>query len=398
MMSRRVMPLASACALATLVASAHALAQSPCDVSTVDEAEERAQAIFFGELEMYQEVSPDRWQASLKVEQVYKGPLKPGQSVQVLNGAEDDAVAFRVGRSYMVFAQRSGDKAPWTTGQCMMTQAGKKPPVAPGVESILPVAPGQGSATSRASRAGIVLVAEVTELGAPYAGGWHNALVEVKVKQVFKGKAAGKLTLRLDERSCQGAKRVIVREGDEDQEREAPVRKGSSYLFFLHSEDPHFAMMCHDNIAPLSQAQAAVEELKRTCVKGVCGSGAYDRAAALRAALRQRTLKLATASLLSCHKKHVEQGVISRVELDVALDDAGKIIVRNLRSEGSAESQRAYDDTSRCLIDAAQEDWELGPVQGDRVRMNMVLKLKEGKKGPTLEAASWSMTEDKPSR
>lgn len=381
------------CALLTplLLATWSAPAQAcKCKLSSVDEVEDHAQAIFFGELELYQEGSPDQWEASFRVIKPYKG-VKDGEQLVVHNGPGSCAIPFRSGKNYMVFAKREGDR--YTTDLCMMTDRADKAPIAPGLNSILPVAPGKGSPISRAARAQQVFTAQVTSLGSAYGGNWHNTAVEAKVKTSFKGKAKGKVSFRLDQRSCDGNKRVIVYNED-GSETPAPVKVGGTYLFFLHSDAPSFAMICHDNIQPLEDAGEAITALKGGCKKGVCGSDAYDKAHALRVGLEQQAMKLATNSILSCHQKHVTQGVISDISWDIALKDGDKLIVRNLQTSGTATAQSAYDGMTQCLIDTVSKSWELGPIDGEPVRMNMTFKLKEAKRAPIIEAKTWSLVRD----
>lgn len=380
------------------LASAQALACS-CKELSIDEAEESSSAIFFGEVESYEEVKPDQWQAAFKVLAPYKGKLKADSSVKIDSANWDCALSFRPGKTYMVFAKE--DKGRLVTDQCMLTKREDKQPVAPGVTSILPVTPGEGSALARASRAQQVFVAQVTSLGSAYGGRWHNVLVEAKVKSSFKGKARGKLQLRLDERSCEGNSRVLIPEDAvEGGDSTPPVKVGSSYLFFLHSEDPSFAMTCHDNIQAVEDAAETMRELKQGCKKGTCGSAAHDRAAALRDALKARSVKLAKASILSCHKQHVKEGLITDITLDVAVLGEGKVVVRNLETAGTATEQSAYDGMSKCLIDQAQDKdvWSIPALVGDPVRVNMSFKLKAGKKAPSFESVGWGLVADRPEK
>lgn len=394
----RPLKLATCALLITTMslASAQALA-CECKIADAAAAEEASAAIFYGEVEAYEESKPDQWQASFKVLTPYKGKLKADAIVKVDMPDNNCAMSFRTTKTYMVFARQEDGRL--VTDQCMMNERVDKPPVAPGVTSILPVAPGEGSALTRASRAQQVFVAQVTSLGSSYGGRWHNVLVEAKVKSTFKGKARGKVQLRLDERSCEGNARVLItKDTAKGGDSKAPVKVGSSYLFFLHSEDPSFAMTCHDNVQAIEDASQALGELKKGCRKGTCGSDAHDRAGAQRDALKRQSVKLAKASVLSCHKQHVKEGVITDITLDVGLLDQGKIVVRNLETAGTATEQSAYDGMSECLINQAQKVWSIPPVLGDPVRVNMSFKLKAGKKSPVIDSMTWGLAADRAER
>ena len=74
----RPLKLFATCALLLTtmsLASAQALA-CDCKIADAAAAEEASAAIFYGEVEAYEEVKPDQWQASFKVLTPYKGKLK----------------------------------------------------------------------------------------------------------------------------------------------------------------------------------------------------------------------------------------------------------------------------------------------------------------------------------
>ncbi len=375
---RASLKLAAAALLTLSLSPAQASAQAtPCQAPDSDEAAALAADVaFFGEVLSFEEASEGVFEAKLEVKQAYKNS-KVGQTVSVRTALPGQAggVDLRVTGRYLVFAKGKGSL---TTSACSGTRSLREPPVALGMDSLLPPALGQGSAGVRMARATHVFTAQVIERGQPFAGRWSNVPVKVKLLKTLKGDARGTITVNLIEQECNVGRKVLLTDADLSNTTSAPVEVGQRYLFFAQGDEPPSVPPCHDNITPLEEAHSALSELSALCGKKRCDALDPARAVAdsARARLRREGLAQVKKLVTMCHKSQVTgEGMVHDIDLLIDAQPDGKAKVRNIDVRGNAQDAGVYDAVVLCILEAVPLTWQHSPFSGRPLRLNLPVRL-----------------------
>lgn len=356
----------------------------------LDEEVARRGVIFYGAVTAFDELSPELWAATFKIDKSYKGKFKEDAVVTVMTGAtpKQCGVDFRIGRKFIVYADEQGGGL--KTSTCHYTEKLVDPPIAPEVRSLAPVPTGKGSVESRTRRAADVVVAKVTKAGRGFAGSWDAVIFEAKVSRSFKGTRAGKtLKIMYDEEACSGGKKRNLLAEDDMFGEAAPFEEGKSYLIYTFDDDPTRVMPCHGNFEPLGAASAQVDELATLCAGGACNKmGQGHRAVTrLRNGLRGKAISQAKSTIKSCARKlpmYSKSGAITEVNLDVQLRPDGKVELLGLSTSGTIASQTIYDKASDCIAGGGSK-WSVSEFPGLPVTAAMKIQIADAKKGPKFE-------------
>lgn len=391
-------------AAVVMCASLAAQRASACTCSEraadLDEETARRGAIFYGAVTAFDELGPELWAATFKIDKSYKGKFKEGSVVTVMTGAtpKQCGVDFRIGRKYIVYADEQGGGL--TTSTCSYTEKLADPPLAPEVRSLAPVPTGKGSVESRTRRAEDVVVVKITEAGRSFAGSWDAVIFEAKVTTSFKGTRAGKtLKIMYDQDACSGGKRRNLLAEDDMFGEAAPFEEGKSYLLYTFDDEPTRVMPCHRNFEPLGDASAQIRELEVLCAGGACnkmGRG-HKAVTKLRNGLRGAVASRAKSTIKTCAKKlpmYSKSGAITEVSLDVQLRADGKVALLGLSTSGTIASQTIYDKVSDCIAGAVSK-WSVPEFPGEPVVVAMKLQIADAKRGPKFERVKATLSTKK---
>lgn len=387
------MVIAMAAAWAVLGATGLGVAEA-CEcarAANVDEATETIPVIFFGRVGSFEasEDDEDQWVATLGVQKVYKGDdLSEGGLVEVGTRAhrKQCGIDFRVGATYLVFADREGDRL--VTSSCHFTERLKRAPMAPNVRSLAPVLPGKGGVKQRARRASKVFTARIEDATSGFAGSWHDVELKVRVTRAYKGTRRGRrLKVRVDERSCLGERAQaggLLSDADL-RGREAPFEEGGTYLFYTHGEAPAAVMTCHGNLTEAGAAAGQIAELEELCAGRACEAlgASHARAAKLREELREQVEGRSRKAVEVCARQvkgmYGEGGAITELELSVQLRPDGTAQVTNVESRGTISDGSVYDRAVKCVAEQVP-GWEISEFPGEPIEATASMKLEEARR------------------
>jgi hypothetical protein len=365
--------------------SSTADASCPCADGQLSgaQAEASADVVFWGRLVALEEQKDGRWRATFEPERGYKNHVvKAGAELDVLSPApgEPCAPVLQVRRRYMVFASRQGSSL--VTSICHGTEERSQAPLAPGVTSILPTPPSAGSLEARVSSSEQVVLAKATKVGRPFAGGWHNVPVTLKVERRFKGSGGSTFQARIDERACGSKRAVLAAQLDDDSPAKqdvAPIVEGERYILFLYGDAPHYVAPCHDHILDADYARDELQTLNQLCKKGCPGSQAAVEVAKVRRQVTSALESSMNKTLAMCRKKQplrVKDEHFTDITLDLQLLPAGSVNILNLQSNGMFEDNAPYDRLNECLIEQV-EGWKLPTFSGESVKAHWTIYVDE---------------------